>query len=423
MQACPLGALYLSIVYSYALLVKHADSEVQTRHSETVSSMLRAFPILVIAGSRWPVYEALHHFSGFHEPISQRSSAVVVCQGAKSASGIDWGQLLKHANLFCNQGMLGLEPGQGSLEHTLSLKTVMDAFGAEPQRVADAAQNECPLGLLFLCVVQMAAAAMRLTGRVQSWAESVEKLMKDLPFYLVSASQWPIYPVLGMLSAMFQRPEYSRALGRQFHGEVHRWGGTHPVAKRFRAFGDLRLLPEELMPFGFDETAETQVEILAAASPYEWLIGMADASQVLKMRPIFRTVLDIIMQLVRASQRHQLRECGYSGISHDRCRVRGCSWNADALPACQLPQPKRKVVLTTFMWGQRWSRLIPAFVAWMHKLHIPTLVVAMGQACREACEVAVEANGGWANSLVGCWDPFAQLAKKTWGPRLAVVVW
>ena len=187
----------------------------------------------------------------------------------------------------------------------------MDAFGAEPQRVADAAQNECPLGFLFLCVVQMAAAAMRLTGRVQSWAESVEKLMKDLPFYLVSASQWPIYPVLGMLSAMFQRPEYSRALGRQFHGEVHRWGGTHPVAKRFRAFGDLRLLPEELMPFGFDETAETQVEILAAASPYEWLIGMADASQVLKMRPIFRTVLDIIMQLVRASQRHQLRECGF----------------------------------------------------------------------------------------------------------------
>ena len=121
MQACPLGALYLSIVYSYALLVKHADREVQTRHSETVSTMLRAFPILVIAGSRWPVYEALHHFSGFHGPVSQRSSAVLVCQGqsAKSASGIDWGQLQKHATLFCNQGMLGLEPGQGSVEHTL----------------------------------------------------------------------------------------------------------------------------------------------------------------------------------------------------------------------------------------------------------------------------------------------------------------
>ena len=37
------------------------------------------------------------------------------------------------------------------------------------------------------------------------------------------------------------------------------------------------------------------------------------------------------------------------------------------------------------------------------------MVVAMGQACREACEAAVEASGGWGSSMVGCWDPFSQL--------------
>ena len=222
--------------------------------------MLRAFPALVVAGSRWPVYEALHHFSTLHTPASE-ASAVVLCTEVKSVSGIDWGQLLAHAIQWGQQGILGLEPGQGSPEHTLALKTVLDALGAEPQRFADAAQDECPLGFLFLCIVQMIAAAMRLTGTVHIWAKSVDKLMADIPYFMVSGSQWPIYQLLGMLSAMFQRPEYSRALGRQFHGEVHRWGGTHPMSKRFRAFGDLRLRPEELLPFGDDNAALSQVGV------------------------------------------------------------------------------------------------------------------------------------------------------------------
>ena len=248
-RVCPLGTLYLSAVYAYALMAQGAPAEAQIRHSEELSTMLRAFPILVVAGSRWPVYEALHHFGGFHGPASEGSEALL-CKERGAASGIHWRQLLEHAVQWSKQGILGLEPGQGSQEHTLVLKTVMDALVAEPQRISDAAQDECPLGFLFLCVVQMTAASTRLTGTVHNWAESVDKLLADVPYFMVSGSQWPIYQQLGTLSAMFQRPEYSLALGRQFHGEVHRWGGTHPMAKRFRAFGDLRLLPEELMPFG-----------------------------------------------------------------------------------------------------------------------------------------------------------------------------
>ena len=400
-------------------MVQGAASDIQITHSDELSAMLRAFPVLLVAGSRWPVYEALQHFSTFHAPTSQRS-AETLCQKEGPDTGIDWGQLLAHAIQFSRQGMLGLEPGQGSPEHTLALKTVMDALTAEPGRISDAAQDECPLGFLFLCVVQMTAAAMRLTGRAQIWAESVDKLLASMPYFMVSGSQWPIYHLLGMLSAMFQRPEYSRALGSQFHHEVHRWEGTHPMSKRFRSFGDLRLLPEELMPFGFDHAAFAQVEALSTASPADWLIGMTEWSRGGKLRPIFSKAIEAIMQVFRASQQKQLKECGYSGISSAGCAARGCTWDASGAPACQLKHPKRKVLLTTFMWGQRWSRLIPSFVAWMHKLRLPTIVIAMGQTCRKACETAAEANGGWGSSLVGCWDPFSQLVR---GPRRFSGLW
>ena len=133
------------------------------------------------------------------------------------------------------------------------------------------------------------------------------------------------------------------------------------------------------------------------------------------MRPVFKKAIETVMQVFQVSQQPQLAECGFSGISPEGCVARGCSWSmlgapgTPGAPACRLKRASRKVLLTTFVWGQSWATLLPSFVAWMHRLRLPTVVVAMGQACREACEAAMRANGGSGSSIVGCWDPFLLL--------------
>jgi len=58
----------------------------------------------------------------------------------------------------------------------------------------------------------------------------------------------------------------------------------------------------------------------------------------------------------------------------------------------------------TFVWGEKWAPLVPRFAAWATKLGMHTIIVAMGEACRQACEAAAAALGS-ASSSLACWDP------------------
>jgi len=57
----------------------------------------------------------------------------------------------------------------------------------------------------------------------------------------------------------------------------------------------------------------------------------------------------------------------------------------------------------TFVWGEKWAKLVPRFVAWAAKLELATVVVAMGKTCFQACTAAVSTLEGFSG--VACWDP------------------
>lgn len=394
-QECPLGTLYFTLIHTYVLLEE--GDERLTQQADRLGKMLRQFSALLIAGSRWPVYEALHHFRHFH-----RMGSAAACTSKNT--GIDWGQLLEVSRKWSDQGMAGLEPGEGSLEYTAVMRAAMDTLAKDPVSVGHAAQDECAVGFLFICTIQTVAAAVRQTKTLETWVRAVDQILGDLPFFMISASQWPVFQVLAMLSVHSKGPEYGRALGR-FQSDIYNWAGAHPLSKRFRAFGDLHLTRDEILPFGLDDKGLAYTEMLSSMDLLQWQTALGAWRQTTKLRPSFEGILDAATQSLRASLQPEHRECGHSGISQESCLQRGCNWR-ESRPACQFKAADRKVLLTSFVWGSTWSKVIPQFVAWMHKLHLPTVLVVMGKSCRSTCETAVQAVGGWGSSLVSCWDPF-----------------
>ncbi|CAK0807417.1 unnamed protein product, partial [Prorocentrum cordatum] len=160
--------------------------------------------------------------------------------------------------------MGGFEPGEmpsGSEQVHQALSRAAAAL----RTGHEAAQDECPFGFLYLCTTQVLAAAVRLTGSLEGWARAVDKMMAELPFFSISASQWPTFQMLAMLSSQTKGDESAATLG-SFQADIHRWGGTHPSTKRFRQFGDLRLLEPELCPLGRNVQGWTLVDQFASLS-------------------------------------------------------------------------------------------------------------------------------------------------------------
>ena len=402
-QHCPLGASYLGLIGIYSLIeIRNLDADMLNRQADRLSVALSELPMLLVAGSRWPIYEALQHFRKKHR------AGVHAVDCVKGSTGIEWGSLLHASGEWVQEQMLGFDPGEGTQEKGLPILAALQRLAESPQELADAAQEECIYGFLFLCAVQVVAAAGQQTGSLEAWSRAVDRILQSLPFFVVLASQWPIFEVLAILSVQSKGPEYGRALG-SFQADVYRWGSSHPITKRFRSFGDLRLHREELLPFGFHNESLRFVEDLSKMEVEEWHLAVGQWRDAREMRPSFKRLLDSVMQVLRASTSKGLLECGHSGMTKESCYQRGCLWSVDELPACQKRPPRRKLLLTSFVWGREWSQLLPSFIAWMDVLKMPTVLVAMGKSCRAACEVAA---GAVASRLIACWDPFSLLGAR-----------
>merc|ERR1711879_688239 len=133
----------------------------------------------------------------------------------------------------------------------------------------------------------------------EAWSRAVDKIMGDLPFFLVAGSQWPTFEVLAMFSSHSKKQEASSALGN-FQADIHRWNGNHPMSKRFRAYGDLRLSREELAPFGLDDFAWARTQALADMPTHEWYSTLAPWRREQPMRQVFASAMDGILQTQRA---------------------------------------------------------------------------------------------------------------------------
>ncbi|CAK9096955.1 P-type domain-containing protein [Durusdinium trenchii] len=415
LQECPLGSVYIALVGMYSMRDGQIGESQQDKlesirkQAERLSIMLGQLPILIIAGSRWPVHEALQHFRRWPLPFHQTHQTSPFGDCKQGATGIDWQQLLEVSGKWSEQGMLGLDPGEGSSEYTSTIIAALEKIAQDPSAIGDAAQDECTLGFLFICLVQTVAATARQTSTLDVWAVAVDSMLGYVPFFTISSSRWPIFQVLAMLSILSKGPEYGQALPG-FQSDVYRWAGAHPVFKNFRAFGDLRLSRDEILPFGADQEALMYSQMLSRMDGLQWQAALGNWRITASLRPGFRNALDAVMQALRSSLHPGHVECGHSGISRADCIQRGCSWrdSVPQVPSCQRKVAKRKLLLTSFVWGHEWSRMIPRFIAWMHKLKMATVLVSMGKSCRDACTIAAQAVGGFGSGLVTCWDPFLE---------------
>lgn len=407
-EECPLGSLYLLVLYTYEVVAEVGGKEA-VMQAEVLIEELRRYPFFIIAGSRWPTYEALNHFSHLHASVTDKGK-VTSCQQAHdlpNSSGVNWAKLLEVSNGWAKQQLEGLEPGEGNQGFEALIKEASDLMFEEHDR-SDIAQQECPFGFLFFCVTQAQAAAVRLTGSFTHWARMVDRMLSQLPYFGISASKWPTFSVLAMFASMSKGGgSDSLSLGN-FQADVHRWGLVHPQTKRFRQYGDLRLTQLELCPLGRDPKAWKSVDQLAETS-YEIWYEAIWSRRASDQRPVYKEAFDAIMTVVRNMYFMGGAECGFSGITEDGCNARGCRWEKPAanaersVPWCLRPGIKRKLVLVTFVWGEQWASLVPRFIAWAAKLRLGVVVVAMGEACRRACRTAASVVGG--SGAVACWDP------------------
>lgn len=401
-EECPMGTLYFLALYTYSFIMS-VGGEAANEQSAGFAAALRKFPFFVIAGARWPTFEALHHFSALHEPLSTKAQETSKCYGR--GAGVDWDALLGASQRWSEEQTMGLEPGEGDAAHGMLLKDAADKIYKDPQGAGSLAQDECPFGFVFLCTTQVLAAAARLTGAFEPWCRALDRMLAELPFFSIAGSSWPTFFVLAMFSSLSKGGQVPVLRG--FQDDVHRWGGAHPQSKRFRQYGDLRLLDKELSPLGTGKAGWRSVDLLVPL-PYESWYATLEVNAAPDLRAVAVDALDAAVRVVRASTFLDRRECGFSGISEEQCLSRECTWHADApesSPRCQRKVPARKLVGVTFVWGKKWAALVPKFLAWAYRLGLGVIVVAMGEACRSACEAGNEALGGAGASGLACWDP------------------
>ncbi|CAK0792209.1 unnamed protein product, partial [Prorocentrum cordatum] len=89
---CPLGSLYFLVLYTYRMIQGGGMEAVQ--QSQHLASALRQFPFFVVAGGRWPTFEALDHFSHMHKALSRKAIENTLCEGVRGTSGIEWDAVL-----------------------------------------------------------------------------------------------------------------------------------------------------------------------------------------------------------------------------------------------------------------------------------------------------------------------------------------
>eukprot|EP00929_Paragymnodinium_shiwhaense_P080072 TRINITY_DN41737_c0_g1_i1.p1 TRINITY_DN41737_c0_g1~~TRINITY_DN41737_c0_g1_i1.p1 ORF type:complete len:772 (-),score=165.67 TRINITY_DN41737_c0_g1_i1:21-2336(-) len=405
---CPLGFLYFVTLYTYHMFfTTNFANNAGVRQAEVLGEELKRYPFFVIAGARWPTYYALNSFSYIHRPQNDKAANVSLCTDVRGESGVDWAAVLEAAKGWATDQLAGHEPGAGDQEHGMALKAASDVVYKDPKGKGAIAQIECPFGFVFLCTTQVLAAAVRLTGAFEAWGRALDRILAELPYFSIAGSGWPTYSMLAFFSSLSKGTELP--LMREFQADVHRWGGVHPNTKRFRQYGDLRLGKADLIgPWGLHPEGVAYVDTLSKHSVRDWLKDLMRQG-VSRPRPVIMEALEAVSSVVQARGNPAYLECGFSGISEQMCADRGCAWVADAPSrseaACRKKLPERKTVGVTFVWGEKWAPLVPLFVGWMVKLQVAVVMVAMGEACRNACEAAVAAHGGPIASGVACWDP------------------
>merc|ERR1712232_1343209 len=109
------------VLYTYEV-VFDSGGQTAVRQAGTLIRALRFYPAFVVAGARWPTWEALNHFSHMHQPQNPKAMKASLCEGVRGASGINWDSLLKAAKSWGQDQLLGLEPGAGDDTSALALK-------------------------------------------------------------------------------------------------------------------------------------------------------------------------------------------------------------------------------------------------------------------------------------------------------------
>lgn len=404
-RECPLGSIYLEAIYAFFLLEGMGTLEQLNAQGAVVASKTKPFPALILAGTRWRIYEAFFYFSSNNR---HRFSKVASCENVTDSAGTNWGEFLNVSLRWASEQLLPLEPDdvygpETSIIRQFSVDLFRDTHGK-----ASVAQDACPFGYLFALSAQMLAAATSDTGLIEPWFRAVDQVLDDLQFYTIAATPWPTYQILAMMSASM--------LGRTLMGfqeDVNRWGGAHPVSKRFRSYGDLRLSANELAPFGTNPESYTFIDQLVQLDTGTWCLTIAEftkTGQSSWASDSFKAALWAAYSAICSSYESLPVECGMSGTTTEQCRKNGCDWrpqtgenaDSDLSPVCTRPRPARKLVAVTFVWGEAWAPIVPKFVGWASNLALPTVIVAMGAACKQACESAASTVGRG----IYCWNPF-----------------
>eukprot|EP00405_Crypthecodinium_cohnii_P033688 CAMPEP_0206526916 /NCGR_PEP_ID=MMETSP0325_2-20121206/1026_1 /ASSEMBLY_ACC=CAM_ASM_000347 /TAXON_ID=2866 /ORGANISM="Crypthecodinium cohnii, Strain Seligo" /LENGTH=779 /DNA_ID=CAMNT_0054022203 /DNA_START=103 /DNA_END=2439 /DNA_ORIENTATION=- len=405
---CPLGALYYLVLDTYRIFIlAEEDREARMGAVQAIWKYLSVYPYFLISSSRWATWEALYYFSELHRPRDAELMDLLKCKDTRDSGGQDWPTLFNASIMWSNEHSEGKEPDEGLItDYSILMK---EAAGTMWHDGGTKAQEDCPHGYIFFSGIQAMVSMLRITGDFELWARAIDFYLSEMPFYSIAASGWPTLRLFAMQSASLKTRRMP-ALG-DFQGDVFRRGKMHPVLKRYRAYGDLLLRTPELAPFGRDAEGWALVDELVSLWPDQW-VGLVRRQDFSKLRPIFHSTLEAVESVVMAMTRKTTRECGHSGITEETCLTRGCLWVPkdpkvpdDGVPSCRLPKPERKVIGVSFVWGENWAKLVGKFVFWMTQLNFHCILVAMGEACRKACEIAVSGLSQ-AASTVSCWDPF-----------------
>ncbi|CAK0835828.1 unnamed protein product [Prorocentrum cordatum] len=373
-RECPLGVLYFTILAFYEDRQLGGDAELLLAMANKVQTFFRVFTVYTVALSRWPVFYALQHFSTHHTLHREH-----FCEGTDWKL-LDWAELRGEANQWVK--LTWLTAGSGS-----TTKDLLDERNAVEMQMSDKfftmlrspanhalAQEECEFGFFFLIANQVVAAANRQTHNMPPFHKVMDLVMGNTPFIKVASSGWPIIAVLTMFSDLNK--------GMWFFG-----GGDR---KYNRGYADWNLRRDELAPLlpsslGFlsppwRTAAEGTVATLLA------LAGTEFAEEV--------------------RRRARRREDADGPL---RPIVRGLVDAALAIAAAQAPHAQR-LAYVVFLYGAKWSRLLPRLSARLRQLGIghPLLAISIGADAAAACRELSAAGGRAGPSNVVCWVPDTQ---------------
>ncbi|CAE7220896.1 unnamed protein product [Symbiodinium sp. CCMP2592] len=367
LEECPLGAMYLRLLYYYQGLTIHNlwHEEIE----EEIQLVLATYPTYALALTRWPIFPVLAHFSHVHHiPLE-----VVLCDNVKGV--VDWGQCRKDGMRWIDLVYTDEEsklPGHD--ETMVELQVVVSQYLYTILRWKEnqlKASEECPFGFFFLAATQLVAAAGKSTQHLPPFGKIMDQVVGALQFGKVSSSPWPVWHVLAIFADFNKANWY--------------WGGDR---KYLRGYSDWNLRSDELSPLlsprnaflsaGWKAEAVEKVDSLVHLGHTKFVEALSARSRIHEdgwgpMRPIVRSLVDAAQAVAALSERQGL---------------------------------KRRLAYVVLLYGGNWAYLLERLARHLFHLKVlhPLLVIAIGEDAANTCRELMSGESMHSTHVI-CWMP------------------